>query len=212
MYVLVQGGTATAITIPQVRKLHPEVSFPAGDIPDALLAEFGVYPAVAESKPSYNPATHKIVEDGYYNLGGTWTLNYAVEALTDQEQAAVVQAKLDELAADRFAHETGGYVWTDAQGDSWWFSTTLEAQSKIEANRRTAESGLRPEGGVWKCGEVTPGGIEQAFRPTSNAEIQEIGLAIHAFVQKCYTAEGNAAAKVLAGDLSADFATEFAAL
>lgn len=58
MYIKLTNGTPTTYTIGQLRKDNPNTSFPK-NIPDELLAEFGVYPATVAEVPTFTDRTQK---------------------------------------------------------------------------------------------------------------------------------------------------------
>jgi hypothetical protein len=94
MFVKVNNGVAQKYTIGQLRKDNPETSFPKS-IPDDLLANFDVYPAVHDDMPSYNVNTQRVVQDDIATLvNGVWTYGYTVQSLTEEE----IAAKNDETA------------------------------------------------------------------------------------------------------------------
>ena len=103
MFVKVDNGVAQNYTIGQLRKDNPSTSFPR-TITEELLAEYDVYPAVHGAMPSYDEATQKVTQNAAATqVDGVWTYGYTVEALTDEEVAAVLAQKASGARAVRDA-------------------------------------------------------------------------------------------------------------
>ena len=130
-----------------------------------------------------------------------------------EREEEAMQRLLAQVASDRYQKESGGLIWTDPNtGEVFYLDTTSASQARFAAARTTVETGERSDGAVWKCADITDGRPVVTFRPTSNAELVEWSRMVHAHVQKCFDAEGMASNKIMAGELTADFETEFAAL
>lgn len=129
---------------------------------------------------------------------------------TLEEQIAALIAVVEN---DRFQKEGEGIYWTDPGGQLYWFDTTDVSQNRLNAARASAYAGTRTELDVWKCAQVDfEGNRTLKYRPTTNEEIIAIANAAYDFIQKCFDAEAAAVQKIIAGNLSADFAMEFSAL
>ena len=123
------------------------------------------------------------------------------------------QRLLAQAASDRYQKEASGLTWTDPKTrEVFYLDTTSASQARFAVARILVEIGERSDGAVWKCADITDGQPVVTFRPTSNAELVEWSRMVHAHVQKCFDAEGMASNKIMAGELTADFETEFAAL
>jgi hypothetical protein len=101
MHIKLTNGTPTAYSIGQLRRDNPQVSFPK-TIPDATLAEYGVYPVSPSDQPEHK--SNEVVEDaGYLQLAdGTWKQAWRVRPMTEQEVEQVasnVRAERDQLLA-----------------------------------------------------------------------------------------------------------------
>jgi len=125
----------------------------------------------------------------------------------------ILEERLNAISADRWSKEVEGVIWSDAQGDTFIFDSSPQSQTKFASAELAMTKGIRGEGGSWKCGAVDElGNLTVAFKSLTHAELSQIVDAVYLHVQKCFEAEKIASEKLLAGDNSADFATEFAAL
>jgi len=101
MFVKVDNGVAQNYTIGQLRKDNPSTSFPR-TITEEILAEYDVYPAVHNAMPSYDEATQRVKQNAAATqVNGVWAYGYTVEALTDEEVAAVLAQKASGARATR---------------------------------------------------------------------------------------------------------------
>jgi len=101
MFVKVNNGVAQKYTIGQLRKDNPSTSFPRS-IPDELLADYDVYPAVHGVMPSYNEATQRVEQnDAATEVDGIWTYSYSVVDLTAEEIAEASAQKARSVRAIR---------------------------------------------------------------------------------------------------------------
>lgn len=125
---------------------------------------------------------------------------------TPEEQ---LESKLAELGRHRKVAETGGIVWTAADGKTYGFDTDVESQAKFTAAVAQAKN-KRKNTDVWKCAEFDEVGNQKlVFRKTTNAEMEAISDAVFEHIQKCFNVEAACVDKALAGDLTVDFGTEF---
>ena len=85
----------------QLRRDNPQVSFPAGDIPAATLAEFGVYPVTSTPLPPYDQRTHRVVELLPVEQDKTWVQVWDLVELTAKEQAELAKQTADDVRAER---------------------------------------------------------------------------------------------------------------
>jgi hypothetical protein len=84
MFIKITNDTPANYSIAQLRQDNPQVSFPQ-NIPDATLAEFGVYPLRATTQQAYNIATERIEEGHPAQQDAEWVQVWNVVALTVQE-------------------------------------------------------------------------------------------------------------------------------
>lgn len=69
----------------KLRRDNPNISFPK-QIPDEMLASFGVYNVATASKPSYNERTQKVTRSDRPSLvDGSWVLGWSVTEKTSSE-------------------------------------------------------------------------------------------------------------------------------
>ena len=93
MYIKLTNGTPTTYTIGQLRKDNSNTSFPK-NIPDSLLAEFGVFPATVAEMPTYAERTQTIAQnETATQVNGAWVYGWTVADKTAEEVAAYDTAK-----------------------------------------------------------------------------------------------------------------------
>jgi hypothetical protein len=98
MYVKITNGNVDTYpySVGQLRRDNPNVSFPK-QIPDALLAEYGVYLVTETDQPSYTPRTQNIAQETTPTLvGDAWTVGWTItdktaEEITEYDTAVAVQ-------------------------------------------------------------------------------------------------------------------------
>ena len=90
MYIKLTNGTPEAYSIGQLKADNPQVSFPA-TIPDALLADYNVYPVTPVEQPTR--AETEVVEDGGYSQleNGSWTQAWTVRPMNETELASLAE-------------------------------------------------------------------------------------------------------------------------
>lgn len=88
----------------QLRQEHPNVSFPA-EIPDELLAEYGVYRLAPVASPS-KTLTQDPVEQTPQQVNGVWTQVWAMVDVSAEEAAARQQAATDTAYAATIKADT----------------------------------------------------------------------------------------------------------
>ena len=87
MYIKSTNGSIDQYpyTVAQLRRDNPNTSFPKR-IPEAMLAEWGVYPVTENDIPSYNKRTQKIERDANPTLvNNVWTIGWIVTDKTPDE-------------------------------------------------------------------------------------------------------------------------------
>ena len=167
-----------------------------------------MYPCVEQPQPEYNPFLQKITYE-IVKVGEEWQKQWI---LTDRPVELVIRSYQEQVALHRWRKETGGINWTDTAGETWFIATDLDSQGRLTSVVTAVQQGLRTDNGVWKCAKIVGETIEIHYRPTTNAEIVELGTLVHTHVQKCFTAESNMMAKVVAGDYTSSFEQEFSLL
>lgn len=109
MYIL--SPNTYPYSVAQLRADNPGTSFPANP-PDALLAEWGVFPVAPVDPPPHDALTETLVEGAPIEIGGgrfqTWTVRPAsAEEIEDRQQrirdsiTESVQQRLDDFARTR---------------------------------------------------------------------------------------------------------------
>lgn len=93
------------------------------------------------------------------------------------------EKRLGEIPAERYRREIAGLVWSGV-----FIATDQTSQSKIQSTRAAVQEGLRVDGSIWKCGDPQTGEI--LYRPTTNAEMIDIGSMVFTYIQSCYDREG----------------------
>lgn len=107
MFVKITNGQAQAnYTIGDLRKDHPNVSFPR-NISDEVLAAYNVFRVKELPAPDYNSRTHRLVTQAPALVDGVWTVSRVAvakdQAQIDNETAQVaanVRAERDSKLAN----------------------------------------------------------------------------------------------------------------
>lgn len=109
MLVKVTSGSVDTYpyTVGQLRRDNPQVSFPK-QIPDAMLADYGVYPVAEADAPSFNKRTQTATRaDNPTLVGDVWTIGWVVADKSaseissyDQDMAADNRGKRNNLLAE----------------------------------------------------------------------------------------------------------------
>ncbi len=89
MYVKITNGSVDTYpySVGELRRANPNVTFPK-KIPDALLAEYGVYLVTETDQPSYTPRTQNIAQETTPILvGDAWTVDWTITDKTTEEIA-----------------------------------------------------------------------------------------------------------------------------
>lgn len=103
MFVKITNGQVAQYpyTAGDLRRDNPKTSFPK-KIPEATMADFGMFPVGYDGAPDYNHLTHRIQHSNMPELkDGKWTLTKTVVALTAEQIAANTEAKAKEVRKDR---------------------------------------------------------------------------------------------------------------
>ena len=94
MFVKVTKGQAAPITLTEFRKMYWETSFPQ-DMPPAMMAEKGVYPARDMDRPTLDANQRATLSEDFTQVGGDWVREWVVQTLTQDEiRAGMVCTRL----------------------------------------------------------------------------------------------------------------------
>lgn len=123
MYVKVTNGAVDQFpyTIGQLRRDNPGVSFPKV-IPEAMLADWGVYPVTAEDEPSYDNGETVDKNSTPALSDGSWTLGWTKRDKTQGEiddAAAGARSKRNSLLANSDWTQMADSPLTDAKKAEW---------------------------------------------------------------------------------------------
>jgi len=99
MHIRLTNGQPEIYSIGQLRRDNPQVSFPK-NIPDAVLADYGVYPLRVFSEVTFDPNTHCSKQSQIVQVDGEWQLSYVVEPLPQETVEETMRAKRNKLLAD----------------------------------------------------------------------------------------------------------------
>ena len=94
-------------TVGNLRRDNPNTSFPK-NVPEATMAEYGMFPVGYEAAPEYDPLTHRLQHSSEPVLNdGKWVLTKTVVELTaaqiadrDTAKGKEVRSQRDKLIAD----------------------------------------------------------------------------------------------------------------
>ena len=101
------------------------------------------------------------------------------------------------IASRRFKAEESGTTW-----NGYGIATDRSSQNKITQEDIAVNRGLRADGSGWKCLDLSTGVI--VFRPTSNAEIQQLSAAVYLHVSSSFKREEELLAAVADGSITAE--------
>lgn len=128
MYVKVTSGAVDQYpyTIGQLRRDNPNTSFPKV-IPEAMLADWDVYPVTKDSQPAYTERTQTIAENAQPTLvNNAWAIGWTVSDKTDDEvtayddqQEAILRHNRNSLLADSDWTQLADSPLTEAKKAEW---------------------------------------------------------------------------------------------
>ena len=137
-YVKITNGTVDTYpyNVGQLRRDNPNTSFPK-KVPDAMLADWGVFPVVVTEQPNYTERTQSCVSETQPVLtDGVWTVGWSVVDKTAEE----VQQYDDSVAASNRSTRDALLAssdWTqvaDAPVDATAWATYRQALRDITAH------------------------------------------------------------------------------
>ena len=111
MHVKITNGNVDTYpySVGQLRRDNPNTSFPK-QVPDAVLAGYGVYPVTFTAQPDIDERTQKVEQEVQPTLvGGNWTIGWTTSSKTAEE----VQEYDDGVAASKRAERDGLLAETD---------------------------------------------------------------------------------------------------
>lgn len=187
LYALVNNGAIERVNITLPYTVG-DTAIPAGA---TGLEQFGLLPILGD-EPAYDPATQRMAGPAYQLDGAVVRRVYTVEQIPAEEIRA---ARTAAIAARRYEREIAGILWR-----GYGIATDRESQAKIDTEERAADKGLRVDGKGWKCVDLSTGTV--TFRPTTNAEMQEIATAAYGYVSACFAREEALLFALDAGDYS----------
>lgn len=114
-------------SVGQLRRDNPNTSFPK-QVPDAILAEYGVYPVTLLEQPDIDTRTQRVTQEAQPSLvGDNWTIGWTTSSKTAEE----IQEYDDNTAANNRAERDKLLAETD-----WWASTDLTMSAEQTAYRQ----------------------------------------------------------------------------
>ena len=114
MYIKITDGTPKRYSTGELRRDNPQVSFPR-NIPNATLAEYGVYPLTPTDRPDYDPTTQTISEGTPVEVDGVWTQQWEIRDLTPEALQARVPTRVTALQGLLAIDQAG----LSAQYEAW---------------------------------------------------------------------------------------------
>jgi len=111
MYVKITNGTVDTYpySVGQLRRDNPQTSFPK-QVPNEMLAEYGIYPVTIETAPSFDMRTQKATQgDAPILVDGEWVLTWSTTSKTTEE----IQEYDDKIAVQNRATRDSKLAETD---------------------------------------------------------------------------------------------------
>jgi hypothetical protein len=133
MHIKLTNGVPEKYTIGQLRRDNPQVSFPKS-IPDALLAEYSVYPLTPTDRPQVDH-TKNVAESPAQQINGVWTQAWAATDATPEQIAERTAAQARDIRRERNAR-LAACDWTqlaDAPVDSAAWANYRQALRDVTA-------------------------------------------------------------------------------
>ena len=136
MFIRLTNGIPGEYTIEQLRRDNPQVSFPKS-IPDATLAEYGVYPLITAGQPTYDPITQNLTEGTPALVDGVWTQVWDVTDATPEQIAARRDTQLANIKAKRaraYAKEADPLFFKAQRGEATmeeWSAKVTEIRDRL---------------------------------------------------------------------------------
>ena len=150
------------------------------------LPAIGIYP-LREEQPDFDPTIQTAVDAGTIvdEAKGEARIDWNVQLFP---LAMLLPALFERVAEKRWMVEEGGTVWSGHVVD-----TDRISQPKITSEFVAATNGLRTDGEYWKM-------KDGSFVPLTNAQLQEMALAVRAHITACFAREGTIKGLIAAAD------------
>lgn len=173
-------------TVGDLRRDNPNTSFPK-QVPEATMAQYGMYPVGYAAAPDYNPDTHRIQNSNMPELvDGKWTLTKTVVELTSEQLEDRKAQKRRKIKDRRDIAISAG---TTSSGMT--IATDDLSQQRITGAALAAT--IDPTTTVkWKMPDDT-------FVDLDSNQIIVIAQLVRAHVQACFNREAELLAAVNAG-------------
>jgi hypothetical protein len=126
MYIIINNNTPKNYSIGQLLSDNPGVSFPQ-NIPDEVLAEYGIYPVTQLPEPDYDPKSQQLKQSEYYQTDTGWQVHYTIEQLPSEQVSQTVRNIRDRLL----------------QASDWVVSRSYERQQPVPESWATYREALR---------------------------------------------------------------------
>lgn len=163
-------------TIKQLRRDNPQVSFP-DQMPEALLAEYGVYPVQTVPAPRYDSLVQVCAELPPAEVDGVWTQQWGVRDKTAEELAQVREQLHTQRRNARTAAEMDGFNFQGKRIDSDRDSILRVTQAALLASQAIAVD--QPFAVEWVCADDTVLELDAAGMLGMQQALTLHGLACH---------------------------------
>lgn len=95
MVIIVENGVPKQYSLEYLKRDNPMVSFPE-NIPDELLAEYGVYRVIEDKKPEIDNLCETVTQSDFYqDSEGKWHIGYETELLSKEKAAENIRKERD---------------------------------------------------------------------------------------------------------------------
>ena len=97
MHLKLTNGNPAKYTLGQLRRDNPNTSFPK-QIPDELLASYGVHAYTRPSAPEYDSLSSRVIDGNFeQDAVGNWSLPYVVEQQPLEQAWRNIRSRRDSL-------------------------------------------------------------------------------------------------------------------
>jgi hypothetical protein len=100
MHIKITDGQPQPYSLGQLRRDNTQVSFPT-TIPDATLAEYGVFPVTPTEQPAYDPMTQSLADGTPTLVDGVWTQTWTITDRTAEEIAQIEADQWSNVRSER---------------------------------------------------------------------------------------------------------------
>lgn len=98
-YIKLTNDLPEIYSIGQLRRDHPDVSFPRR-VSDDTLASYGVYPYAMEDQPEYDPATQALEPGDFTETESGWVRGWTIRDKTAEELAQALMQHAQSVKAE----------------------------------------------------------------------------------------------------------------